>query len=133
MSGLLLDTHAALWHLWDSPEMPATVTRLVEEVTGRGEPLFVSAVSVIEVLYLVEKGRLPETAFDQLAATLSDPDSDLFSVPFNMDVALNARGIPRKQVPDMPDRIIAATALYLGVPLITRDRRIQAANIETIW
>lgn len=37
------------------------------------------------------------------------------------------------QVPDMPDRIITATALYLGVPVISRDHKIQASNIETIW
>jgi predicted nucleic acid-binding protein len=33
----------------------------------------------------------------------------------------------------MPDRIIAATALNLGLPLVTRDRRLQAAGIQTIW
>lgn len=30
----------------------------------------------------------------------------------------------------MPDRIIAATALLLRVPLITRDQRIQSAGIQ---
>jgi predicted nucleic acid-binding protein len=33
----------------------------------------------------------------------------------------------------MPDRIIAATALHLGVPLVSRDRKIQASSIHTIW
>jgi PIN domain nuclease of toxin-antitoxin system len=28
---------------------------------------------------------------------------------------------------------IAATALYLNVPVITRDRKIQASNLQTIW
>lgn len=41
--------------------------------------------------------------------------------------------IPRSIVPDLPDRIVAATALHLGVPLITRDRRVQSAGIATIW
>jgi len=41
--------------------------------------------------------------------------------------------MPRDLVPEMPDRIIAATALRLGLPLITRDRRIAAAGIKTIW
>lgn len=30
------------------------------------------------------------------------------------------------------ERIIAATALYLGAPLVTRDRQIQAAAVTTI-
>jgi predicted nucleic acid-binding protein len=29
--------------------------------------------------------------------------------------------------------IIAATALHLGLPLVTRDRRLQAAGLQTIW
>jgi predicted nucleic acid-binding protein len=33
----------------------------------------------------------------------------------------------------MPDRIIAATALHLGVPVITRDRKIRASNLKSIW
>ncbi|MEG3895465.1 MULTISPECIES: hypothetical protein [unclassified Microcoleus] len=30
----------------------------------------------------------------------------------------------------MPDRIIAATGLYLNVPVISRDRRIQLSSID---
>lgn len=33
----------------------------------------------------------------------------------------------------LPDRVIAATALQLGLPLVTRDRRLQSAGIQTIW
>jgi predicted nucleic acid-binding protein len=33
----------------------------------------------------------------------------------------------------MPDRIIAATALSLGLPLVTRDGKIRASNVITIW
>lgn len=40
------------------------------------------------------------------------------------------RQVDRSQIPDLPDRIIAATALYLNVPVISRDRRIQLSRIE---
>ena len=74
-----------------------------------------SAVSLAEIVYLVEKNRLPESA-----------DHDLKSG--------SARyGLSRTEVSDMPDRIVAATALYLGVPVITRDGRIRASNLQTVW
>ena len=41
--------------------------------------------------------------------------------------------ISRAAVPDMPDRIIAATARRHGLPLVSRDRKIRACGIETIW
>jgi len=44
------------------------------------------------------------------------------------------RQIPGETVPEMPDRIIAATALSLNLPLVTRDLKIQAlTNLKTIW
>jgi hypothetical protein len=43
------------------------------------------------------------------------------------------RGIARAEVPDMPDRIVAATGVYFGVPVISRDRRIRAASVRTVW
>ena len=33
----------------------------------------------------------------------------------------------------MPDRIVAATAVYFAVPVISRDGRIRASNIRTVW
>jgi predicted nucleic acid-binding protein len=33
----------------------------------------------------------------------------------------------------MPDRMIAATALYFDVPVISRDGQIRAAIVETVW
>ncbi len=41
--------------------------------------------------------------------------------------------VMRAEVPDLPDRIIAATALHLEVPVISRDRKIQASSLETVW
>jgi predicted nucleic acid-binding protein len=41
--------------------------------------------------------------------------------------------VPREAVPDLPDRVIAATALLHGVPILSRDRRIQASGLQTIW
>jgi predicted nucleic acid-binding protein len=46
---------------------------------------------------------------------------------------MQLRRVRREDVPDMPDRIIAATALALDLPLVTRDGKIRAAGIRTIW
>jgi len=43
------------------------------------------------------------------------------------------RRVPRPDVPDMPDRIVAATAVYFGVPVISRDAKIRASSVRTIW
>ncbi len=133
MRGALLDTHVLVWHLAASPELSPRAVAVMDKSVQAGKPLFVSVVSVLELIYLVEKGRLPKETLERCVSTLSDVDSDIFPVAFDMAMALAARQIPRSEVPDMPDRIIAATALHLGVPLITRDGNIRKSGVETIW
>jgi predicted nucleic acid-binding protein len=60
-------------------------------------------------------------------------DALLVEIPFDRNIALTLRQVDRSQIPDLPDRIIAATALYLNLPVISRDRRIQLSSIDTIW
>jgi predicted nucleic acid-binding protein len=69
----------------------------------------------------------------KLEEALRDVDSIMVVAPLDSAVAKAVGQIPRNAVPDMPDRIIAATAAHLGVPLVTRDRQIQATGIRTIW
>jgi predicted nucleic acid-binding protein len=41
--------------------------------------------------------------------------------------------VARHELPDLPDRIIGATALFYNVPVLSRDGRIRASSIQTIW
>lgn len=70
---------------------------------------------------------------DRLTNALRSPDSGFRLAPLDLGVALHLRRISRADVPDMPDRIIAATPLALGLPLVTRDGKIRSSGIPTIW
>jgi len=61
------------------------------------------------------------------------PDASARVVPLSESIARCVALIPRESVPDMPDRIIAATALQVGVPLVTRDGRIRASGLDVVW
>jgi predicted nucleic acid-binding protein len=76
---------------------------------------------------------LPAAVKTQLLAALDDPRSNLTAAPLDLDVAKRVEQVGRDQVPDMPDRIIAATAVHLGLPLITRDGKIRASAVNTVW
>lgn len=64
---------------------------------------------------------------------LDRPDSAFLEIALDRSIVRAIERIGRDDIPDMLDRIIAATALYLGVPLISRDRRIRASNVEMVW
>jgi len=133
MSGLVADTHAAVWYLLSSPRLSAKAGSSIKDAIEAEAPVYVSAVSVVEVIYLVEKGRLPRLALERLMGELTSEDSGLVVAALDLTVAEALRRVPRDDVPDMPDRIIAATARRLGLPLVTRDGKIRSSGIETVW
>ena len=98
-----------------------------------GEPIYVSAVSLVEIAYLVERRRLAADTFDRVLNVLQQPGHGFRAIPFDVPIAGALRHVSAAIVPDMPDRMIAATALHLNVPLVTADRRIWSLPQPTIW
>ena len=130
---LVVDTHAIIWYLTNDVRLSRTALMAMDAATAAGEPLHVSAISLVELLYLVEKGRVPASDRQLLLDALDDPQQPPKLVPVNRRVVDALERVARQDVPDMPDRIIAATALAVGVPLISRDGKIRASSVQTIW
>ncbi|MCX7668521.1 MAG: PIN domain-containing protein [Anaerolineae bacterium] len=105
----------------------------IEQVAADGHQIAISSITLIEAAYLAEKGRIAPEAFDRLLQAIEDDDSVLAEVPVDRHIASALRRVDRSQIPDMPDRIIAATALYLNIPLISRAGRMRLSETATIW
>lgn len=133
MSAVVADTHAVVWLLFSPQRLSPDALAALHGAIEAGESIYVASIALVEIAYLVEKDRLSREILDRLASELSRPDSGLSVVPLDLPVALAIENIAREDVPDMPDRVIAATASYLGVPLVTRDLRIRSAAVATIW
>jgi PIN domain nuclease of toxin-antitoxin system len=133
MIGAVADTHALIWYLLGSVRLSETARAQFEAYRTAGAQVGISSISVVEIIYLVEKRRIPAATLLLLEESLSTRPTLLSIVPVSHAIALAVEQVPRDQIPDLPDRIIAATALYQEVPLITRDRRILLSSIETVW
>ena len=127
------DTHTALWYLYKNPRLSVIARTLMDDAAAGGHHIPLSPISLAEIVYLVEKNRLSVSAYEDLQAALSDPEYVIEEAPFTAEVVEAMRHVPRAQVPDMPDRIVAATAAYLRVPVISRDGRIKSSNVPTVW
>ncbi len=130
--GLLLDTHVVIWYLVDPDRLSPAATTAIDSAFDRNASLFVSAISLVEIVYLAEKRRIPEEAAAAIIKTVTN-DYGFTVVPIDIAVIRNLSCIPRENIPDMPDRIIAATGKMLEVPLVTKDHLIISSNVTTIW
>lgn len=127
------DTHAALWYLLGSPRLSARARAFIDGAAIAGDGIALTTISLAEIVYLVEKRRIEESAYHELRAALRAEDAVFEDTPLTSAIVEAMRRVARADVPDLPDRIVAATALHFGVPVISRDGRIRASGIETVW
>lgn len=134
MTAVVADTHTIVWYIAEPEQLSVNATQALDQAVNTGQFIYISAISIVEICYLVERHRLPRLVLERLLEASDTVDGIIITLPLNRIIAEILRDIPRETVPDMPDRIIAATALHLGIPLVTRDGKIRAlTNIETLW
>lgn len=121
---LLLDTHIFLWSLLERSRLS---TRVASELENPSNELWLSPISIWEVLVLAEKGRI-----------ILEPDPITWirnvqkSVPFkeahlNHEVAIQSRTVDLHHQ-DPADRFLAATALVYDLTLVTADARLRRSK-----
>jgi PIN domain nuclease of toxin-antitoxin system len=127
------DTHAVIWYIFGDARLSKTARDMIAQIASTGDQVAFSSITLAEIVYLSEKGRISPLTLERLLAVVDTTDAVLAEVPFDRHIAQVLRLVERTQVPDLPDRIIAATALHLGVPVISRDSKIKLSSINTIW
>lgn len=129
---ILLDTHIWLWWLLGDGNLSTKERKVLDQKALNGE-LAISWVSVWETEMLERKGRItlkpgfPEWISSALAtgaATLLIAD---------IDVVTAQRKLPESFHADPADRLIAATSILSGYPLVTHDSRIANSGACKIW
>ncbi len=129
---IVLDTHAWIWFLDDPRKLSARARKATAQAMSQAA-IYISSISVWEVALLVARGRLELTmdVRDWIAKCESLPF--LTFVPVDNAIFLRSVFLPSFHS-DPADRIIAATALLKGMPIVTKDQRIRKSpGIETIW
>lgn len=134
MADIIIDTHTAIWYFANSPNISRSAAKAIDNVVASGDLVLLSTISIVEIIYLIDKGKLVPQTLVNLMQALRLPNNSFISQELTDDISQAVAQIPRQTVPDMPDRIISATALHLDLPLVTKDRKIQALkSITTIW
>jgi PIN domain nuclease of toxin-antitoxin system len=135
---VVADTQAIVWLYFEPPRLSARARTALEAATQHGR-LYISAITLIELVYLEEKLKItPVGVRSRLTALAADPNHPLTVLPITPDVATALVQVSRTEIPDMPDRIIAATAVAHNLPLVSADTRIRKsasliALVSVIW
>jgi PIN domain nuclease of toxin-antitoxin system len=126
---VLLDTHTLLW----STVSPASLSHRVAEIVA--DPLneiFVSAATAWEIATKVRLGKLPgaEGIERDFLALMEGAGYTLVSI--DAESALRAGRLSGDHG-DPFDRIIAAQALAMDIPVISTDAKLDSFGVRRIW
>ncbi|MEZ4864602.1 MAG: type II toxin-antitoxin system VapC family toxin [Caldilineaceae bacterium] len=127
------DTHALIWYLYGDSRLSPRARQVFEDAANQGELITISSITLAGIVYLSEKGRIALTALQLILAELNSAVAMLTETPVDRSIISAMSSINRNNVPELPDRIIAGTAIHLQVPSISRDSKLQASPITTIW
>ena len=130
---ILLDTHTWVWWVSNPDRLSASARQAIDRTAATGE-IYVSSISTWEVALLVHRQRLTLTMDVNDWVARSERLPFIRFIPVDNAIAIKSVGLPGPFHSDPADRIIVATAIVSGTPLVTKDTRIQDyPHVETIW
>jgi PIN domain nuclease of toxin-antitoxin system len=115
---LVVDTHSVIWYLQVDRRLSRAAETSMDGALAEGHAIHVPSICLVEMVYLIEKGRIPAVASDRVDEVVRDPDSGFQLAPLDLRVAEAIRRVARSEVPDMPDRILAARVLGCGAAAV---------------
>jgi PIN domain nuclease of toxin-antitoxin system len=129
---ILVDTHVVVWLALEPARISKKARAAIEETRRSGEGLAISDITLLEIAYTERKGRINLNA--SLETFLSEVEARFVVLPMTSRVCARTVGLPASYPKDPVDRVIAATALVEGVPLVTADEDIRRSKaLHTIW
>jgi PIN domain nuclease of toxin-antitoxin system len=125
-----LDTHVLIRWLFETRKLSRPQLRALESAVRRGEPVAISAMSLLEIAVLAsgEKPAL-KVSLDEFFRDLnSNPTFRI--LPLTYEVALDVASL--SVLRDPADRAIAATARVHRLRLVTSDQRIIESRLVPV-
>jgi PIN domain nuclease of toxin-antitoxin system len=130
---IVLDTHVWLWWISNPENLTKFANQSIEKAI-KEKGIVISCISTWEIALLVEKGRL-ELSIDVRDWVRKTEGLPFVSfMPIDNTISLRSVNLPGQFHPDPADRIITATAMTMGLPLVTSDEKIlNYPHVRTIW
>jgi PIN domain nuclease of toxin-antitoxin system len=129
---ILVDTHVLVWLAFDPGRLSPKAKTAIDNARKDGKGLAICDITLLELATLVSKGRI-ELALG-LESFLREVEARFVVLPITGRACVLALALAASYPKDPADRIIAATAIAEGLPLLTADREIRRSRaLNTIW
>jgi PIN domain nuclease of toxin-antitoxin system len=129
----VVDAHALLWAATGKPRLLGRAARKFFEAVEEGRAAaYVPTMALVEIGEASARGSITLTGgFERWTRGLVS-SGKYHPVDLTVPIVLRAQSLC--MIPERRDRLVAATALELNVPVISKDAAIAAApGIQVVW
>jgi len=131
---IVLDTHAWIWFINSPDELGKRAAAAIGKARDNSEELHVSCISTWEIHMLAAKARLSLGIAPEVWVARCERLSFLRFHAVNNVIARMAVTDCANLHADPADRMIVATAMYLGATVVTRDSKIRDCGlVKCAW
>jgi PIN domain nuclease of toxin-antitoxin system len=127
---IVVDTHALLWWALDPDRLSDVARRVVADMERQGG--YASAISLWELGIKVKRGKLELPIHVEELARRIERGGVIELLPVDTNIWLRSLALPWQHT-DPADRVIVATAMLRGLPLLTKDAAIHEFLQTSIW
>ena len=126
----VLDTHALIWYFTGSKKLSRKAKEVIDDCISKGGKLLVPTIVLSGALDIAEKGKV-EFNFQKMYQLIND-NTDFQIIGFGASIFDETLEV--KNIQEIHDRIIVATARFYSADIITKDRIIRSSGeVESLF
>lgn len=120
----VLDTHILIWYFTGNERLQQKCKERIDLTRNQGGRLLIPTIVLAEALDIAEKGRV-ELDFNKMYHLIqTEPEFEI--VGFGIEIFKEAMTL--KEIKEIHDRIIVATARFYETGILTKDRIIARSG-----
>lgn len=124
------DTHPFLWYLSEDKRLSKAAKSVFDEAEDGNATIVIPTIALAESLHILEKERVA-VKFKDIVRKI-EIGWNYTAIPLDMKIIKRVEEFTR--LPELHDKIIAASADVLKADLITKDDEIKKSGyVKTIW
>ncbi len=134
MNAVVTDTHAIIWYFSGNKRLSRKGRAIFEQAQLGQKQIVVPSIVLVETIFLLQRARIDQAIIQALLSLPESSQDSIYIYPLNKAVVSALSQIGPATIPELANRIVAATAYHLALPVLTTDSDMQASNlIQTIW